>query len=343
MRVMLLLTLLAAAGPAHGQEAYLDDRSTPAAVVKSLYNAINRGEFARAYSYFAKPPAPSVDAYAKGYDDTESVVVMTGAPSDEGAAGSIVYRLPVAIEATNLGGQINVFAGCYTLRMANPGMQGDSFEPLRIERGSLRASQAELSESIPKSCGDGPPLPEWNAALETAKAMFADTAPQLCRDGQANAFEDDAEPQSHQIGFRYDYETDADPEHLVTLFRFFCHRGAYNESHVYYLADETGEVTPLQFARPALDIRYEDDDHEKAVEGIRIVGFTTSPWLVNSDYDPQTRTIGEFSKWRGIGDASTTATWAFYQGSFRLVRYDVDASYDGEIEHETVVDYESAP
>ena len=48
------------------QKPYIDDRSSPQALVQSLYNAINRKEFARAYSYFSVPPQPSLNEYAKG-------------------------------------------------------------------------------------------------------------------------------------------------------------------------------------------------------------------------------------------------------------------------------------
>ncbi len=34
------------------QQPYLDDRSTPIQVLKSYYNAINRQEYVRAYSYW---------------------------------------------------------------------------------------------------------------------------------------------------------------------------------------------------------------------------------------------------------------------------------------------------
>ncbi|MGH6859926.1 MAG: hypothetical protein ACRECY_06700, partial [Phyllobacterium sp.] len=37
---------------------YLDDRSTPETVIKSYYNAINRQEYARAYSYYAPDSPP---------------------------------------------------------------------------------------------------------------------------------------------------------------------------------------------------------------------------------------------------------------------------------------------
>lgn len=337
--------LIALSCGAVAQEAapYLDDRSTPSAVIRSLYSAINRGEYARAYSYFAEPPAKDVAAYAEGYANTGQVEVLTGSPGEEGAAGSVYYELPVAIRATNAAGDQTVFAGCYTLRLSNPAIQDDSFVPMAIETGSLAKSDAAFEEAVPRQCGDGPELPPHDATLEKARAMHAAAAGPLCETSPDAMSEDDREPQVHSISFRYDYENDDDPEHVVRLVRFFCYRGAYNESHVYYLADEEGGVQQLQFARPELDIRYEDDDTEKPVESIRIDGYNARAELVNSDYDDQTLTISEFSKWRGLGDASSSARWQFRQGTFRLVHFEVDASYDGEIESETIVDYDTAP
>src|SRR5690606_10169726 len=150
-------------------------------------------------------------------------------------------------------------AGCYTLRMANPAIQADAFTPLMIERGSLRPSDADLGVAIPTECGDGPSLPARDATREKARAMHTAAAGPNCETDPSAMWEEDREPQVHSMSFRYEYESDEDPEHVVRLFRFFCYRGAYNESHVYYLADEYGDVKQLQFARPELDIRYEDD------------------------------------------------------------------------------------
>ena len=81
---------------------YVDDRSSADAVVRSLYSAINRHEFARAWGYFGDTkPAKDFDSFVKGYDGTDKVEVETGAVSDEGAAGSIFYNVPVAIRATD--------------------------------------------------------------------------------------------------------------------------------------------------------------------------------------------------------------------------------------------------
>ena len=44
-----------------------------------------------------------------------------------------------------------------------------------------------------------------------------------------------------------------------------------------------------------------------------------------------------------MDDASSTGTYLFRGGAFVLVQYDVDASYDGKANPETVLDYNTAP
>lgn len=342
MRFLAVATLafssLAALPPAVAQQQeqpYLDDRSTPQALVRSLYNAINRKEFARAYSYFSVPPQPTLNDYAKGYDETEGVTLVVGAPASEGAAGSTFYSVPVAISAD--GANEQVFAGCYTMRLANPQIQGDPYQPLAIEKGSLSPVAGPIDAALPTSCADGPALPPQNAILERARAKFLASRLDSCQP------DDGDEPQLHDIAFHYTYDTPDEPERKATLIRFYCSRGAYNETHVYYLANDIGDLRELQFAMPELDIHYQDGDSEKKVESINVIGFNTVDGLVNSDYDPATKTLGSWSKWRGVGDASSIGKWIFRNGDFALVKFDVDASYDGEIEHQTVIDYDTGP
>ncbi|TIX06772.1 MAG: DUF1176 domain-containing protein, partial [Mesorhizobium sp.] len=76
---------------------------------------------------------------------------------------------------------------------------------------------------------------------------------------------------------------------------------------------------------------------------LHVVGFQATGWAVNSTYDDATQTITTFNKWRGVGDASSSGTYLFRNGDFSLVQYDVDASYDGEQNPQTVVDYNTAP
>lgn len=178
------------------------------------------------------------------------------------------------------------------------------------------------------------------ALLDKARALFEATAASTCDpDGPGS---EGAAPESHAIGFRYSYDAEDDPERTARLFRFFCFSGAYNEIHVYYLADGDGALSPLHFAEPTYDVRYAGEGDE-TVEAIRINGFSATGQLVNSAYDPTTRTITAHSLWRGMGDASSSGTWVFVDGGFRLVRYEVDASYDGEINPQAIVEYDIAP
>ncbi|MBO6719568.1 MAG: DUF1176 domain-containing protein [Rhizobiaceae bacterium] len=342
MRIVLaaFLGMATFGNPAFGQDQYVDDRSDPVVLIRSLYNAINRQEYARAWSYFATPPAASLQAYADGYADTAGVELRTGSPSEEGAAGSTHFQLPVAIEAYGTDGAARVFSGCYELRMSNPDIPTDEFTPLQIERGRFSVSDKPLNEAVPASCGSAETRPV-DLLQERAVGLYELTLAELCQGGFSS---EEMAPESHTIRFRYDYEEATAPERQARLFAFLCNRGAYNESHVYIFANENEELRTLSFAVPELDIRYRDENNpESAVEEIYVIGFRTVPELVNSEYDPDTRTINSWAKWRGLGDASSTGRWLFRNGEFSLVRYDVDASYDGEINEKTVLDYASGP
>lgn len=141
----------AAMGQAENRNAYLDDRSTAEAVVRSYYNAINLHEYARAYSYFGAGMAPDFDEWEAGYEDTGRVDMDAGTVAEEGAAGSIYYTLPVTLDVTPVGGGAHqYFAGCYQLRLVQPANQSPPFEGLHIEKGDLRAVDAGTP---PPTCG----------------------------------------------------------------------------------------------------------------------------------------------------------------------------------------------
>lgn len=328
-----------AAGEA-AEAPYVDDRSSADAVIRSLYSAINRHEFARAWGYFGDTkPAKDFEAFVKGYDGTDKVEVETGASSDEGAAGSIYYSVPVAIRATDKAGGERVFAGCYTLRQVNAQIQATPpFDPIHIEKGELQPSTADFAEALPSSCGDGPPPPKKDTALEQARKAFTATYGNQCdKDLLAK------EPEVYSIKYKDKDAAESDPERETRLFHFSCSVAAYNESSIYYMSDDLSGVRQLQFTEPEMDIRYVNNDSEGKVESMHIIGFRTTGWAVNSNYDPDAHTINTFNKWRGVGDASNAGTYLFRNGDFSLVQYDIDASYDGEQDPQTVVDYNTAP
>ncbi|MBE7184417.1 MAG: hypothetical protein INR68_08440 [Methylobacterium mesophilicum] len=150
---------LLVAGSAQAQSEtppdYKDDRSTAQTVVQSLYNAIERKELLRAWSYFRdEPDRPSFETFAKGYETTEHVRVKVGEGMSDGAAGSIYYTVPTVVEAVGKGGT-QVFRGCYELRLVQPAAQLEPpFQPLGIVKGTLEKTEASFDEAKGR-CADG--------------------------------------------------------------------------------------------------------------------------------------------------------------------------------------------
>ena len=98
---------------------------------------------------------------------------------------------------------------------------------------------------------------------------------------------------------------------------------------------------PLSLARPDLDIIHEDpEDFASPVSEIRIIGWSASPFVINAQMDPEAGELYEHAFWRGIGDASSTVVWQLVDEAFRIRRFDVDATYDGEINPETLVAFD---
>ena len=141
-------------GTAQAQDLpYVDDRSDGAALVRSLYNAIARQEYARAYSYFGdRPPAGDYQSFVAGYKDTVDVKVKTGAVTQEGAAGSVYTPGPVAVRSVDKGGRERVFAGCYITRIVNAAVQEPPFTPLHIESAELEEVKTAFDDAVPKVC-----------------------------------------------------------------------------------------------------------------------------------------------------------------------------------------------
>ena len=133
---------------------YRDDRSTPQALIESYYNAINRKEYARAYSYYSEEGRePDFKTFAKGYEGTKSVKVAVRKTDPDPGAGQIYWSLPIAIESQGDDGKSQVFTGCYTIRITNPSMQEEPpYKPMQIMTGSLTKSPLEIEKSVPENC-----------------------------------------------------------------------------------------------------------------------------------------------------------------------------------------------
>lgn len=117
---------------------YIDNRSGAVEVVSSLFNALNRREYVRAYSYWQDPTITpgDFDSYAAGFSDTDVITAVFGSVISDAGAGQWYYQVPVAQIVRTTTGGTQTFVGCYTLHLSNPAFQGTlPFEPMGIKEG----------------------------------------------------------------------------------------------------------------------------------------------------------------------------------------------------------------
>jgi heat shock protein HslJ len=141
------------------QNNYLDNRSDPVSVISSLFNAVNRKEYARAYSYWEAQAAggnvPAYDTFKQGYAETASVQLFSGQVTSDAGAGQLNYTLPVVLTAQTTGGATQTFAGCYRLHLSNPGIQAmPPFRPLAIRSANVKVvdNNANKADLLLQAC-----------------------------------------------------------------------------------------------------------------------------------------------------------------------------------------------
>jgi hypothetical protein len=145
------------ATPGSALPGYLDDRSTPQGVILSLFNAINRHEYLRAYSYWEDTAEnlPSFEQFQQGYQDTDHVDVNLGLVGGDAGAGQLYYTVPVVLKSESTSGDLQTYAGCYTLHLGQPGIQGEPpFQPLGIRAGTLQTedNSADSADLLVHAC-----------------------------------------------------------------------------------------------------------------------------------------------------------------------------------------------
>lgn len=139
---------------------YLDDRSSADAALRSFYNAINRKEYARAYSYWepgaeALQQMPPFDQFQQGYAHTAAVQLTAGPVVTGAAAGNLYFSVPVTLRATTAAGATQTFVGCYRLHIGQPANQAEPpFQPLGIQSASIRQvpNDADAAALMAQSC-----------------------------------------------------------------------------------------------------------------------------------------------------------------------------------------------
>ncbi len=144
--------------PNSDQYPYIDDRSGPVQVLTSLFNAVNRKEYDRAYSYWQSGVSdlPTYDQFKAGYANTESVQLLTGPVSGGVGAGQYYYSVPVVLVAQTTGGGTQTFSGCYTLHLANPIVQdAPPYHPISIQSANIQqvGNAGDPASLMPQNCG----------------------------------------------------------------------------------------------------------------------------------------------------------------------------------------------
>jgi heat shock protein HslJ len=134
-----------------------ENLSSPVALLASFYDAVNAGEYERAYRYWETPPG-ALEEFARGYAETASVRLIVEPPTRvEGAAGSLYTEVPAVLVARQRDGGERFFAGCYVARKSNLRPTDVPKEEVwRIYRASLSpvAADAALPKLLAQACGN---------------------------------------------------------------------------------------------------------------------------------------------------------------------------------------------
>jgi hypothetical protein len=136
---------------------YLDNRSGAIETVSSLLNALNSKQYVRAYYYFQVPATypGNYTTWSNGFSNTDTITVTFGTVQQEGAAGSLYYKVPLAEIVTTTSATTQTFVGCYTLRLGQPTVQmTPPFQPMGIISGTFTqvANGTDVVSMLPTAC-----------------------------------------------------------------------------------------------------------------------------------------------------------------------------------------------
>ena len=107
------------------EEPYYENRTGPAGLLASYYNAVNCREYARAWAYWENPSSPSYEDFVQGFADTAFVRLALRPPTwFDGAGGSTYTRVLALLRATHVDGSRYSFVGCFVARRPNVGGPG---------------------------------------------------------------------------------------------------------------------------------------------------------------------------------------------------------------------------
>jgi len=134
-----------------GEKYYIDSRSDPVALISSFWNALNRQEYARAYSYFEAPaifPGPYI-TFKNGYLDTRNVLGAITAPEKLAATGNWYWKVPVMMKSETKAGLQQAYIGCYIVHQADPALYvSPPFNPMGIQKARFDTLDPNVEPAI---------------------------------------------------------------------------------------------------------------------------------------------------------------------------------------------------
>lgn len=148
-----------------GVKAQRMPEENPAEILTSYYDAINGGQYRRAYNYWKNPPQ-NYRQFVRGYSDTRRVrLIMNPNIPSEGAAGSLYKEVPTVLISTMKNGSRQIFYGCYTLRKINlrpPDIPKE--DTWHISKGDLKSApvNSDTSKLLAEGCGAAATVPPEN-------------------------------------------------------------------------------------------------------------------------------------------------------------------------------------
>lgn len=227
------------------QAVYRDNRSDALSVLRSLFSAVNRKEYVRAYSYW-KPGAvglPPYAQFAQGYANTTTVLLAVGEISEDVGAGQHYYSAPVTLVSTLTNGQRQLFVGCYTLHLGLPSAQATPpYQPLAVERAVVNqvASDADTAALMRRACAQTPPSPMPGTATPTRGQPPA--SPTATAASSATPGPDD-------IGVNLYIDDRSDGLSVIRSFFNAINRKEYVRAYSYWKAGATGFASYTAFER----------------------------------------------------------------------------------------------
>jgi hypothetical protein len=141
-----------------------DNTATPADVLKSFYNAINRHDFRRAYSYLSFTDGRSLRQFTAGYADTgfDYIVRLISAPYQNAANDHALTCVGIQLLAHNKNGQTVPYGGWYLVKRATG--QNPQFAGWRIQMPGTHIKRGGAARVPPQArCVPPPPTPTRSA------------------------------------------------------------------------------------------------------------------------------------------------------------------------------------